>query len=144
MALTELRRQLIRDEGSRQEGGRHMPYRDSLGFLTIGYGRCLDRIGISEAEAAALLDNDIKIAEEAVTANIVGLEGLDAVRRAVVVAMCFNLGLAGLLGFRRFLGALRAQDWPRAADEMLASKWHEQVGSRAERLAEQMRTGEWR
>ena len=144
MALTELRRQLIRDEGSRQEGGRHMPYRDSLGFLTIGYGRCLDRIGISEAEAAALLDNDIKIAEEAVTANIVGLEGLDAVRRAVVVAMCFNLGLAGLLGFRRFLVALRAQDWPRAADEMLASKWHEQVGSRAERLAEQMRTGEWR
>ena len=142
--MPELRAQFIRDEGSRHENGRHLPYRDSLGFLTIGYGRCLDRIGISETEAAFLLDNDIKSAEEAVTANIVGLEGLDAVRRAVLVNMSFNLGIAGLLGFRRFLAALRAADWARAAEEMLASRWHEQVGPRAERLAEQMRTGEWR
>lgn len=139
----ELRAQLIRDEGARREGDRHMPYRDSLGFLTVGYGRCLDRIGISEPEAALLLDNDLLIAEAAVAANVIGVEGLDDIRRAVLVAMCFNLGLAGLLGFRRFLGAIRTRDWERAAAEMLDSKWHEQVGARAERLAEQMRSGQW-
>ena len=120
-----------------------MPYRDSLGFLTIGFGRCLDRIGISEAEAAVLLDNDIMIAEQAVAANVVGVESLDAVRRAVLANMALNLGIAGLLGFRRFLGALRAHDWERAADEMLASRWHEQTGERAERLAQQLQTGVW-
>ena len=144
MPPTTLREQLIRDEGARRDAsGRHMPYRDSLGFLTIGFGRCLDRIGISEAEAAVLLNNDIAVAEAAVAANVVGVEALDEARMGVLVAMCFNLGLAGLLGFRRFLGALRAQDWERAAAEMLDSRWHEQVGARAERLVEQMRTGIW-
>ena len=144
MPPTTLRQQLIRDEGARQDAsGRHMPYRDGLGFLTIGYGRCLDRIGLSEAEAALLLDNDIAVAEAAVAANVVGLEALDEARRGVLVNMCVNLGLAGLLGFRRFLGALRTQDWERAATEMLDSRWHEQVGARAQRLAEQMRTGQW-
>ena len=139
----DLRTQLIRDEGSRQEGGRHMPYRDSLGFLTIGFGRCLDRIGLSEAEAELLLDNDIKVAEAAVAANVAGIETLDEVRRAVIVNMAFNVGLTGLLGFRRFLGAVRAGDWESAALEMRDSRWREQVGDRAERLAEQMATGRW-
>lgn len=136
---TSIAEQLIRDEGIRL-----MPYHDSEGFLTIGIGRCLDRIGISRAEAAMLLNADIARAEVAVATRLPWAAGLDSVRRAVLINMAFNLGIGGLLGFVRALAAMERADWPAAAAEMRTSKWARQVGARAERLAEQLITGEWR
>ena len=56
MNLADLRDQLIIDEGLRLR-----PYRDSVGKLTIGVGRNLDDVGISNDEAMVLLDHDIEI-----------------------------------------------------------------------------------
>ena len=50
---------LLHDELVRDEGVRLKPYRDTVGKLTIGTGRNLDDMGISEVENAMLLDNDI-------------------------------------------------------------------------------------
>ena len=141
---TNLREQLLRDEGVRL-----MPYKDSVGLLTIGVGRCLDRIGISMTEADFLLDNDISRASAAVVAHIPWAMALDEVRRAVLINMSFNMGIGntargtGLLGFPKFLAACERGDWATAAAEMLSSKWATQVGVRADRLAEQMREGRW-
>ena len=55
MDLDALKAQLTRHEGLRLK-----PYRDTLGHLTIGVGRNLSEVGISEAEAIALLDADIQ------------------------------------------------------------------------------------
>ena len=65
-------------------------------------------------------------------------------RQAVLVNMAFNLGIAGLLAFKRMLAACERGEYAAAAREMLDSVWAKQVGARAVRLAEQMRTGEWR
>lgn len=46
--------QLVRDEGLRLH-----PYIDSVGKLTIGVGRNLTDMGISQAETEMLLSNDI-------------------------------------------------------------------------------------
>ena len=43
----------------RHEGLRLKPYQDTIGKLTIGYGRNLDDRGISKEEAEYLLRNDI-------------------------------------------------------------------------------------
>jgi lysozyme len=56
--------------------------------------------------------------------------------------MCFNLGLQGLLGFKDMMLAIEAEDYDRAANEMLESKWATQVGERAICLAGIMRHGE--
>lgn len=120
-------------------------YTDSEGFLTIGYGRLLDpKKGgcISPDEAEYLLTNDLKKAEKACETLPVYLE-LSPVRQAVLVEMCFNLGFDGLRGFQKMLAALKQQAYEEASAEMLSSKWRTQVGNRAVRLAEQMRTGEW-
>lgn len=55
--------------------------------------------------------------------------------------MCFNLGISGLLAFRRMAAACERGDYARAAAEMPASKWAKQVGGRAEELARIMREG---
>jgi lysozyme len=63
------------------------------------------------------------------------------VRQRVLANMCFNLGISRLKGFVRMLSALRRKDFAAAAREMRSSKWAEQVGARAERLARLMEAG---
>ena len=57
--------------------------------------------------------------------------------------MAFNIGIYGLLGFKKFLSLCEAMSYTDASEEMLNSKWAEQVGARAHRLSLQMRSGEW-
>ena len=133
-----LREQLLRDEGVRLR-----PYKDSVGKLTIGIGRNLDDVGISMSEAELMLSHDISRAWAALIVALSWSVRLDEARRGVLLNMAFNLGINGLLGFERMLTACEAGDYDRAAREMLESKWATQVGPRAHRLAQQMRSGEW-
>lgn len=137
MAIDSLRAQLIRDEGMRLK-----PYQDSVGKLTIGCGRNLTDKGISLLEADVLLDHDITEAAAEVTAAFPwSVTGLDDVRREALINMVFNLGIGGVQKFTKALKALEVQDWTTAAKEMLDSKWAQQVGTRAQRLADQITTG---
>jgi len=68
---------------------------------------------------------------------------LDEVRQAVLVDMGYNLGIDGLLKFKRTLGSVESGNYANAAIQMLESKWATQVGHRAERLSDMMETGEW-
>lgn len=134
MNAQRLAEDLLRDEGLRLN-----PYRCTAGRLTIGVGRNLDDRGISESEALLLLDNDIKDCwGQLAVAQPWVLAAPEAVQE-VLANMCFNLGLAGLLGFRQTLALLQAGRFAEAAAAMLRSKWAAQVGARAERLAQRLR-----
>lgn len=128
----------------REENFRQFPYQDSLGILTIGYGRNLVSRGISEEEAAFLLSKDVKMCEKQLDGALPWTRSLSEERRAVLVDMCFNIGLKSLLGFKNTLGAIKGGEWEKASKGMLASLWSKQVGSRAQELAEIMRTGVWK
>jgi lysozyme len=125
---------------NKDQHGRHLPYRDSEGIWTIGWGRNLDT-GISDDEAEYLLMNNILEKSEELGANLPWTEDLDDARRHVLLNMAFNLGIRGLLGFTNTLRAVREGRWEDAARGMLDSKWATQVGHRATELAEQMRSG---
>ncbi|KKM88344.1 hypothetical protein LCGC14_1259720 [marine sediment metagenome] len=138
MASIELLNKMLKlDEGLRLK-----PYLDTADppKLTIGIGRNLDDVGISEQEALMLLDSDIaKLLVNAHLQRI--LNGHDQVRQSVILNMAFNMGVKGLLKFRNMLSAFEAKDYVTAALEMLDSKWAEQVGDRAIRLAYMMKDG---
>lgn len=141
---TVLQQMLIRDEGSkRNAAGDHLPYRCSAGKLTLGYGRNIEERGITEQEALLLLNNDIQLCIGELIRSIPAYNRINDARQAVLVNMCFNVGIGRLLGFKKMLLALEAGDFRRAADEMLDSQWAAQVGRRAQRLALQMRMGVW-
>lgn len=134
-------RQLLVNQLERHEGLRLKPYRDTVGKLTIGFGRNLEDAGISRSEAAAMLENDI----DQVVAELENMPlflSLDPVRKVVLANMTYNLGLTRFLGFRKMLAALAERDYEEAARQMLESKWARQVGVRAVELSEIMRTGE--
>jgi lysozyme len=124
----------------RHEGVRLKPYRDTVGKITIGVGRNLDDVGISNAEVDLLLQHDCEKVWTQMSALPWFLE-LDPVRQDVLLNMCFNLGYAGLMKFKNTLGLIQRQRYAEASIAMLGSKWARQVGKRANELADQMRTG---
>lgn len=126
----------------RHEGFRRKPYLCSAGKQTVGYGRNLDDVGISEVEAEWLLRRDIEKATVQLAAEPYWA-GLDDVRRAVLQDMCVNLGWAGFAKFLRVRTALASRQYDRASDEMIDSNWRRQVPTRAKRLASMMQTGLW-
>lgn len=123
------------------EGLRLLPYRDTVGTLTIGYGRNLEDRGITAAEAEFLLTTDLVIAGAEAFGAWPWLRTQTAMRQAVIVEMTYNLGVPRLKGFARMLSALAMGRYHEAAQEMLDSTWRTQVGQRAVTLAERMRRG---
>ena len=141
-----MNRQRLKDQLKLDEGLRLEPYQDSEGWWTVGYGRLIDtRRGgkISEDEAEYLLNNDIDVVINQVIREFPWFGDLSDTRQEVVLNMVFNLGLPKFKGFRNAITAMTRHDWTDASREMLDSLWSRQVGNRAVRLAEAMRTGEW-
>lgn len=138
MNLERLRARLSLDEGRKTK-----PYRCTAGKLTIGVGRNLDDRGLRDSEIDLMLTNDIAEATGECRRLVRSFDQLSDVRQEVLVNMMFNLGYTRLAGFRKFLDALSRSDWTEAANQMLDSKWADDVGDRADRLATAMRKGSW-
>ena len=134
--------QRMRDQLVRHEGLRLKPYRCSAGKLTIGVGRNIEDVGITEEEAMAMLSNDISRVIGELDRRVPAFANLNEVRRRVLIDMGFNLGIGRLMKFRRMLAALEAENYARAAVEMMDSRWARQVDNRAVRLKRMMETGE--
>ena len=129
----------------KHEGYRSKVYVCSEGKETIAYGRNVSPTGpgISEDEAEYMLRNDIDKCKCDLIKQAPYFLKLDEVRRGVLINMRFQLGLRGLLGFRKFLAAMSVGDYIEAANEMLDSRWARQTPERALQLAEMVRSGEW-
>lgn len=125
------------------EGYRQFPYKDTVGKVTIGVGFNLTDVGLLPEEVDFILTNRIQKVAAELEKALPWIENLDPVRIAVLVDMGFNLGTKGLLAFKRTLGSVQRGDYALASIQMLESKWARQVGKRARRLANMMKTGEW-
>jgi lysozyme len=60
-----------------------------------------------------------------------------------LINFVFNVGIGTALKFENAMEALKQSDYDTAAAELLDSRWSTQVGSRAQELATQIRTGNW-
>lgn len=133
----------FRDHLILSEGRRRYPYEDTVGKTSIGVGRNLDDVGLSDDEIDVLLNNDMQRAL-ADAGTLPYFNDLDEVRQMVICDLVFNMGLARFRdGFIRANAALLDGDYDRAADELVDSKWYRQVGVRGRRNVQMMRTGEY-
>jgi lysozyme len=122
------------------EGFRGKVYKCSAGKLTIGYGWNLEDSELPERIAEMMLSY-------AVGDKLQSLErlswwcGLNDARKRAIVNMSFNIGVAGVLKFKKMIAAIEREDFSQAALEMDDSKWSKQVGARADRLILMMNRG---
>jgi lysozyme len=134
--MQELIGDLIKDEGLRLK-----PYRCTAGKLTVGIGRNLEDVGLTEEEARYLLKNDIARIERDLDALIPWWRSLSSRRQRALGNMAFQLGANGLKKFSQMLNALEDGDYEKAANEALDSMWAKQTPARAQRIAQMMREG---
>ena len=136
-----------------------MPYYDTMGKLTIGIGRCIETNpftseelravgdywhGITRNAALMLLRNDIEKCSGLLGSKIVFFKALDGERQYALLDMCFQLGINGLLKFRKMLRHMRFRRWNEAAAECLNSQYAKQTPARAKRIAELIKSGKWK
>ena len=132
---------LLAKELTNDEGIRSKVYVDTVGKKTIGVGRNLDDVGLSDDEIQFLLKNDISRVLDELDRALPWFRIMSDNRQRVLANMSFNLGLPTLLQFKATLAAMQAGRYDDAAAGMMDSKWSSQVGQRAVRLAQMMREG---
>lgn len=132
----------IYEQLERDEGRKRFPYKDTEGILTIGVGHNLEAKGLTDPQIDQILHDDVAQVDGELHV-LPWMLGLSDIRKGVLRNMGFQLGVSGLLQFHEALGHMERAEWEAAAAAMLQSKWAKQAPARANRLALQLRSGEW-
>jgi len=127
----------------RHEGVKNTLYKCTSDKWTIGVGRNLEDVGLSEEEIDMLLLNDIVRTKELMDDYIPWHSDLDEIRQEALINFVFNVGIGTTMKFKNAMAALKEHDYDTAATEMLDSNWAKQVGSRAIEITQMIKTGEY-
>ena len=131
------------------EGFEPHEYRCTAKKLTQGYGRNLEVHPLSDDEKEELNEDgsvseevarkwaikELKECEAKLSQNII-YNNQSPIRKAVLLDMCFNIGYAGLMKFKKMWFALGNKDYPEASRQAKDSAWYVQVGNRGKRNVE--------
>ena len=140
MNLIKLQNELADDEGIKYE-----LYLCSENHLTGGIGHLITEwdvdyygkpIGypVPNEQVNAWFEKDIDVTINDCKIIFEEFDFLPEEAQLVIANMCFQLGRPRLSKFKKFIAAVKEQDWERAADEMKDSRWYKQTTARAERL----------
>ena len=133
------------------EGFSDKPYHCPAKKLTIGYGRNLEDTGISRQEAEFMLFYDVIRIMDELNKRVNLWVSQPVVVKIVLIQMAYQMGVSGLLSFKKFLKALNEQNYELAVLEMFDSRWAKQTPKRVEYLANYLKfmpttdnTKEWK
>ena len=140
MNLIKLQNELADDEGIKNE-----LYLCSENHLTGGIGHHITEweadyygkpIGypVPNEQVNTWFEKDIDVTINDCKIIFEEFDSLPEEAQLVIANMCFQLGRPRLSKFKKFIAAVKEQDWERAADEMKDSRWYKQTTARAERL----------
>lgn len=145
--MENLIEELKQDEGFRSE-----VYRCSQGVLTIGYGTTLP-LSPKESELLTLIPNIAFITKEnaekllmlrlekkirALHEALPWLDKQPIKVQEVLYNMAYQLGVKGVLKFRKTLKFIENKEYQKASVEMLNSLWARQTPNRARRLSQKL------
>ena len=144
MDIRQLRKELEVDEGVKYE-----IYKDHLGYPTFGIGHLVidsdpeygQEVGtpVSEDRVIETFDNDVQVVLADCERLYNDFNVLPEEVQLIIANMMFNMGRPRLSKFKGMKAGVDAQDWNKAADEMIDSNWYKQVPNRAGRLVKRMR-----
>ena len=126
------------------EGFRAHPYADGPegNNQSIGYGRNLTSLGISESEAMTMLTNDVERVRSELKDRYDWYLTLDPFRAMTVEALVYNIGITRFGQFKKCIAGLSQGKWEDAAVEIFPnSLYAKQVPDRALKYATWIKNG---
>ena len=140
----------LREELANDEGCKYEVYLDHLGYPTFGIGHlitdddpeCGTSVGteVSSDRVQEAFDFDVESVLSDCERLYVQFEHLPEEVQLIIANMMFNMGYTRLSKFKGMKRGVDARDWNQAADEMIDSRWYNQVTRRADRLVVRMRS----
>ena len=144
MNIDKLREELKIDEGVKYE-----IYLDHLDLPTFGIGHlvlpsdpeCGAEIGtpVSENRVNECFASDTNSVLKDCKLLFPSFEVLPEEVQLIIANMMFNMGRPRMSGFKKFIAAIEISNWQEAANQMIDSRWYNQVTNRAKRLVDRMR-----
>lgn len=139
-----IKEDLIKHEGYKQE-----IYLDTEGLATFGIGHLVVEqdmeygwpVGtpVEKERIDGVFEQDFGIALSDAQALFLNFDSLPDQVQRVLVNMSFNLGRTRLGRFKKMILAVNEGKYEKAADEMVDSRWYNQVGNRSIELENWMR-----
>jgi|WetSurMetagenome_2_1015567.scaffolds.fasta_scaffold423396_1 lysozyme len=139
--------QNLRSDLKVDEGDERRPYKDTRGFWTVAIGHNLDvsplpsgmSYPLTDDMVNAIFERDISGTLARLDARLPGWRDFPEPIARSLANMGFNMGVgqwgkSGLLEFTTFIGLLKAHNYAAAADDLIHTAWHSQVGDRALRI----------
>ncbi len=112
------------------EGYSQTVYRDGPGY-SVGLGHYLGRKPskrtYSNTEIQAFFAQDYQIALKACRLNVTNFDSLPTNIQLVALGIAFQCGPAGFRRFERFRAALGQRNYRLASNELINSRWYNQV-----------------
>lgn len=136
----------LQDQLAAHEGNLPYVYKDHLGYETIGIGFLVDKRkggGLRPEEIEFIFNNRVRLIAEELERRVKFMGALNDARYAVMINMAYQLGVNGLIAFKKTIDYIGDGFYEKAAKEMLDSTWAKQTPKRAKEMSEQMRTGKW-
>jgi len=142
----DLQQEIIDHEG----GVILKPYKDHLGYWTIGVGHLIKdsekhkfKDGITYETGLKLFLIDYSIAKRDMQTFLKPCGDIPEYARGIVEEVClemaFQIGLPKLNKFVKFKQALADENWSEAIEQMKDSRWYNQTPNRARSLMEKMK-----
>ena len=145
MDINQLRLELGQDEGCIYE-----VYLDHLGYPTFGIGHLITNrdseygwsVGtdVDEYRVQEVFKEDVKTVLSDCEKLYDYFYNLPEEVQLIIANMMFNMGYTRLSKFRGMKRGVDSRNWEEAADEMVDSRWYNQVTNRADRLVVRMRS----
>lgn len=136
------------------EGFRDRIYKDSVGKPTVGYGFLVSALSPDELKlnggkvepmsrevAEKILNLKVAKLQKRLFQCLPWLEGKPQNVQDALIEMAYQLGLAGLMGFRHTLGCIETGNYAQAAKNLRASLLYRQTPRRVEDYIRGLRDG---
>lgn len=144
-----MNKEILCAELSRDEGRRKDKYCDVKGIETCGIGHNIQSFPLpswwafplTDAQIDQLYRVDIRQIVSCMDRKLPWWRKLDEVRQHVLLNIAFNVGVNGLVNFKKMLAAAKVGDWKNAKAELLDSEAARLLPQRYVRLAKRIETG---
>ena len=123
----------------KHEGFKEKVYKCTEGYDTIGYGFAIKDLIMDEDIASLILLKKLQKLLERVHIAFPWFKDIDNTAKAIVINMCYQLGLTGFSKFKKTIYLLETEQYDEASIEMLDSLWAKQTPNRAKELSEKLR-----
>mgnify|MGYP003132616128 FL=1 len=127
------------DDIKKHEGFSSVPYRCTADKLTIGYGKRIKYLQVTEEQATEWLEEDLENLKYTLSAKYDWFLPAPQEVRDIVMNVSYQLGVSGFSKFRKTIKYIANKNYKMASVEMLDSKWaRDDTPRRAKELSDRM------